>query len=112
MICKHCGADVPGGTTYCTNCGQPMEASAGEPVKMGGYLAWSIITTALCFWPFGIPAIVNATRINKCNQQGDFEGARQAAKKSKTWSIVSGCVGIVVWIIYIVAYSALLANLM
>ena len=124
MTCNHCGADVREGTTFCTNCGQPVEGETapaytaaapvnepqGTPVKMGGYLTWAIITTAACAWPFGIPAIVNATRINKCNQQGDFEGARQAAKKSKTWSIVAGCVDIVFWIIYAVAYGTLIAN--
>ena len=70
----------------------------GAPVKSGAYLTWSIIVTVLCCWPFGIPAIVNAARINKCNEQGDYLGAEAAAKKSKTWTIVSACVGFVLGI--------------
>lgn len=71
----------------------------GSPVKSGAYLAWSIVVTVLCCWPFGIPAIVNAARINSCNDRGDFAGAQQAAKKSKTWTIVSACVGVVLGIL-------------
>ncbi len=71
----------------------------GTPVKAGAYLTWSILATVLCCWPFGIPAIVNASRINGCNERGDFAGAEDCAKKSKKWTIVSACVGVALGII-------------
>lgn len=125
MNCIHCGAMLSEGATFCPNCGQPVNANPymppqptpppnynayapqqpyyGEPpVKGGGYLAFSIIVTVLCGWIFGIPAIVNAARINKCNQRGDFEGAKEAARKAKIWIIVCAVVGLVLNVLFFV----------
>lgn len=66
------------------------------------YLAWSIITTILCCWPFGIPAIVNATKVDTLWSQGDKEGARQKSKNAKTWCWVAFGCALGVWIIYFI----------
>jgi hypothetical protein len=76
----------------------------GTPIP--NYLWQSIVVTILCFWPTGIPAIVNASRVQSRQAMGDIQGALDASKKAKTWTIVSLVVGLVVIAIWI----ALLAS--
>ena len=66
------------------------------------YLAWSIITTLLCCWPFGIPAIVNAAKVENLWAQGDREGARERSKSAKTWCWVSFGCAIGFWVLYVI----------
>jgi len=75
---------------------QPAKPHA---VSATAYLVWAIIVTVLCFLPTGIPAIVFAANINRHNDAGEVELARAAAKKSRTWTIVSAVVGVVVNIV-------------
>jgi hypothetical protein len=79
------------------------------------YLWQSIVVTILCCWPFGIPAIVNAARVENRYNRGDYAGAERASSGAKTWSIVSLIAGIVIWIgcviYYIIVGAALFAFL-
>ncbi len=86
---------------------QPSQyaSSNGGRVSNTAYLVWSIIVTLLCCLPLGIPAIVYAAKINTLSDAGDYMGAQDAAKKSKTWIIVAGVAGLVVGILSIVLYS-------
>ncbi|MDR2065263.1 MAG: CD225/dispanin family protein [Prevotellaceae bacterium] len=77
-----------------------------SPQKMPpNYLWQAIVVTILCCWPFGIPAIVNASRVQKRFLEGDYAGAEKASSNAKTWSIVSLVSGLVVLIIYIIYYA-------
>lgn len=65
------------------------------------YLIWAILSTVLCCWPFGIPAIVNATKVEKLWNLGNKTEAKQRSEKAKKWSIVSCCCGVGVVILYV-----------
>jgi hypothetical protein len=66
------------------------------------YLWQSIVVTLLCCWAFGIPAIVNAAKVQKFWSAGDYAGAQEASKKASKWSLVSLIVGIVVQTIFLI----------
>ena len=71
--------------------------------KPNNYLALSILATIFCCWPFGIPAIVNAARVDKFWREGDNELAEEASKKAKRWTIISAIVGLVIFAILFLA---------
>jgi hypothetical protein len=58
------------------------------------YLAWAILSTILCFWPTGIPAIVFAAQVNSKFNQGDLQGAQESSRKARLFAIISACIGI------------------
>lgn len=66
------------------------------------YLAWSIVTTILCCWPFGIPAIVNAVKVENLWMMGDKAGAIERSKAAKKWCWISFGCAIGFWILYII----------
>lgn len=70
-----------------SNYGQPV-----EPIKSTSYLIFSILTTLCCCLPLGIVSIVFASKIDSLQRIGDYEGARDAAKKAKIFIIV-GVIG-------------------
>ena len=76
---------------------QPQQPVGDKPNNM---LALSIVTTILCCWPLGIPAILNATKVDKFWNNGQYDEARNASKKAKTFIIISAAVGFVVSILY------------
>ena len=61
------------------------------------FLWWAILSTILCSWPFGIPAIVNASKVKSdYYYDGDYEMAKAHAKRAMIWSLVSTIVGLVI----------------
>ena len=66
------------------------------------YLAWSIVTTLLCCWPFGIPAIVNAVKVENLWIMGDKAGALERSKAAKKWCWVSFGCALGFWILYFI----------
>lgn len=64
-------------------------------------LAWAIVVTLLCCWPFGIPAIVYAAKVDALWRDGHYEAAIQAANDAKKWTKVSAYVGGAFWALYI-----------
>lgn len=67
--------------------------------KPNNLLVWSILVTILFCWPLGIPAIVYSARVNKLWDSGDRQGAYDAAKKAKTFCLLSFILGVVALII-------------
>jgi hypothetical protein len=63
--------------------------SGGGGSDIPNYLTQAILVTLFCCWPFGIPAIVSAAKVNTFIAQGDFEQARAASEAAKKWCIVS-----------------------
>lgn len=57
-------------------------------------LVWAILTTILCCLPFGIVAIVYATRVEPNYYSGNYEKARRNSYYAATWSIVSAVVSL------------------
>lgn len=77
------------------------------------YLVWAILSTILCCWPLGIPAIVNAAKVEKLWNLGDKTGAKQKSKKAKMWCFISfgGAVSFVVIYVIIIVILALCGEL-
>ena len=73
------------------------------------YLVWAIITTLCCCWPFSIPAIVNATKVERLWAMGDKEGAVEKSNNAKKWCWVSAGVALGFWILYIIFYVCIFA---
>ena len=53
------------------------------------YLVWAILSTILCCWPLGIPAIIHATKVEKLWNEGNKTEAKQRAEKAKTWCFIA-----------------------
>lgn len=57
------------------------------------YMVWAILTTILCCLPFGIVAIVYASKVDGLWYSGNQVAALDAASKAKNWSIAAALVG-------------------
>lgn len=77
-----------------SNYGQPAEQISGTP-----YLIFSILATICCCLPLGVASIVYASKINSLQRMGDYEGAKDAAKKAKIFCISSAVVGVIASIV-------------
>lgn len=87
-----------------------VEQQYTEYDRPANMLVWAILVTVLCCWPFGIPAIVCAARVNALWAQGKYQEAIDSAKRARTWTIVSAAVGftvIVVYFLMVVAMSSI-----
>jgi heme/copper-type cytochrome/quinol oxidase subunit 2 len=74
------------------------------------YLVWAILSTLLCCWPLGVPAIVFSTQVNSKWAMGDRAGAIESARKARTfamWSAVIAVVGVVLYVIFVVVLGGL-----
>ncbi len=71
---------------------QGQHQNSGAPNSGTPYMILAIFTVLMCCMPLGIVAIVYASRINGFLRSGDYEGAREAAKKVKIFSII-GIIG-------------------
>ncbi len=65
------------------------------------HLAGAIVATVLC-WPFGLPSILNAVKVNKLWYAGDQAGAIAAANAAHKWMKVSIILTIVFWALYFI----------
>ncbi|MCL2529635.1 MAG: CD225/dispanin family protein [Coriobacteriia bacterium] len=63
--------------------------------QFGLYLTLSILAFLLLTWPFAIPAIVNAVRMNTAFKKGDRDTYLSAKKQCRIWLIVSLVVGVI-----------------
>ena len=87
---------------------QSMQSGAGAPPS--NYLVWSILVTIFCCWPFGIPAIVNAAKVNRLYQEGNYDAACTASANAKKWTIVSAIVGGVIITVYLILWIVALSS--
>ena len=116
------GGDVPppppppppggfgGGDAYGAGGGQyPPQGGGGfggaAQEKINNYLVPAILATLFCCLPTGIVAIIMAAQVNSKLATGDVAGARDSAKKAKTWTFVSvglGLLAIILWVVFVV----------
>ncbi|WP_017579835.1 CD225/dispanin family protein [Nocardiopsis valliformis] len=80
--------------------GQP----GGTPPDNG--LTWAIVAV-FCCWPFAIPAIVNAAKVNDLWNRGDQGGALEAQTQAKKWTKIAFILGSIGWVLAIVFYGFL-----
>jgi hypothetical protein len=131
MFCPGCGKENSETAAFCEACGRSLsiEGSQGlqgqtqqtayqspqyRPAMPGvianvpNYLGWAIAVLILCFWPTGIAAVVNASRVNNRLALGDVAGAQEASRKAKMWCWVSFIIAIV-WIVIVIIVSVAVA---
>jgi predicted secreted protein len=70
-------------------------------VKPNDYLAWSIVSIFL-FWPLGIAAIINATKVDPAWQMGNAAMAQEHSNKAKMFSMIATIIGAVGFVIYFI----------
>lgn len=70
------------------------------PIKPDSHLALAIVTTILCCLPFGIVAIIYATKVNSYYEMQQYDKAEKASADAKKYSIIGIVIGLVVGIIY------------
>lgn len=80
----------------------PSAISGSASKEIPNYLWQSIVVTIFCCWPFGIPAIVYAAKVDGLKARGDIQGALAASKNAKTWCLVSLILGLIVVAVVIV----------
>ncbi|WP_294083530.1 CD225/dispanin family protein [Proteiniphilum sp. UBA5384] len=72
------------------------------PLKPSNWLWQSILVTILCCIPFGIVAIIYATKVDSFYFRGQYEEAERSAQKAKMWvfiSIGAALLYVILWII-------------
>ncbi len=74
-----------------------------KPPRPENYLAWAIVSACIC-WPFGIPAIVNAAKVNTAYNDGDYAEAEKNSLAAKKWAKIGTIVGAVCWGLYILFF--------
>ena len=74
---------------------------AGAPPP--NYLIPAILVTLFCCLPGGIVAIIFATQVNGKYASGDVQGAMEASKKAKLFTMISAGIGVVLILIGILA---------
>ncbi|MCM1300360.1 MAG: CD225/dispanin family protein [Alistipes senegalensis] len=84
-----------------------MEEITPPRKKPENCLVWAILSTVLCCLPFGIVSIVYASKVDSEWMVGHFDEAEDAAKKARTWAIVSAASALFFWVIYIVVIVGL-----
>ena len=82
-----------------------MPQQAAAPVAhqhIPNYLVPAILVTIFCCWPFGIPAIVFAAKVDGMVSRGDIAEALEASNKAKTWTWVAFGCGMLIIVLYII----------
>lgn len=81
-----------------------QQASYSPGINIPNYLWQSIVVTIFCCWPFGIPAIVYAAKVDGLRAAGNIQGAMAASASAKTWCLVAAgtwLVLIVLWLVFV-----------
>lgn len=114
-FCPKCGTQIADGTAFCPNCGYRLNDSQSTSTSPSSsasnnacrtcpdnYLVYSILTTLFCCLPFGIVGIVKSAQVSSKYQSGDYEGAVQASRDAKKWSMIALICGLVWYLLYMI----------
>ena len=80
--------------------GQYGQEMGTRPPKPDSNLVWAILTTLFCCLPFGIVAIVKASKVDSLYYSGDYEGAQQASNDAKKWATWSAIASVIFYVLY------------
>ena len=93
-------ADFAGSNASMPQAGVSPPPQIHQPYAQGAvpnipnYLVQSILVTLCCCMPFGIAAIVYASKVEGLERMGDIAGAQEASAKAKMWCWIGFGVGI------------------
>lgn len=113
--CPKCGNAVSDTASFCPRCGTNIpevnyysqQATYGQSTQQPcppTYLALSIIVTVLCCIPFGIVGIVKSSNVSREYAIGNYDGANEASKQAKMWSLIGIFSSLFVWTLYILFF--------
>ncbi|CAB4672235.1 unannotated protein [freshwater metagenome] len=60
------------------------------------YLWWAVAATALCFFPFGIVALIFAIKTIAAVDRSDLDAANKSSKLARRWLKITVIVGVIV----------------
>ena len=123
--CPECDTTISSKAISCPHCGAPIaQEQAQEPTQQPvqqaptankpnpvtdlppkTWLVESILATLLCCLPFGIVAIIYATKVESNWYASNKELALSSAKSAKSWTLVSVFSGLGVALLYIILMS-------
>ena len=86
--------------------------SENRPIKPANNLVWAILSTVFCCLPFGIAAIVQASKVDSLWNEEKYDEACAAAKSAGNWSIAAAVSALIVWIIYFLVVGISVFNYM
>lgn len=69
--------------------------------KPDNYLVWAILSTLFCCMPFGIVAIIKASKVDSLWGEGKHQEAVESANSAKKWTIVAAVSSFVCWGLYL-----------
>lgn len=80
--------------------GPDAHSSSMQQSKPDSYMALSILATLLCCLPFGIVAIIAASKVDTLWNSGKHEEARRASRAARNWVIISAITAVVLYVFY------------
>ena len=122
MFCKQCGAQVPDGASFCTQCGCPQSEQVqpfpqamnvqNQPfpqarmnttqyVQIETYLVHNILATIFCFFPLGIVGLIFSILAKNAISSGNIQAAKSNAHTAKIFFWISFGVGVFVVLLLI-----------
>jgi hypothetical protein len=93
----------PPATPYAPPGAQPFAPMGADFRKIPNYLTQAILCTLFCCLPFGIVAIVFASKVDGLQLMGDQYGAMTASNSAKTWCWIAFAIGLILWSMFLLA---------
>ena len=73
-----------------------MAATAGGERVPRTYLGWGVASTALCFLPLGLIAVIYGLRTGRALAEDRLDDARRSSRTARRWVVVTIIVGLLV----------------
>lgn len=74
------------------------------PPKPNNNMVMAILCTVCCCLPFGIYAIIKASKVNGFYMAGMYNEAVNSANEAKKWSTIGIITGLVIQVVYMAVY--------
>lgn len=71
------------------------------------YLGWALAATVLCFLPLGLVSLYFGLRASQAVAEGRTEDAARKSRVARRWLIAAIAVGLLVYLVFAIAFAAL-----
>ena len=101
MICDNCGKAIPDGSLACPFCGRTFVAQPMQqvPVNIPSHMTEAILVTLFCCLPFGIAAIIQASKVSGFVASGNIPAAQAASNEASKYVKIAFFAGLIVGIL-------------